>query len=214
MFIKKKKQEDVEANRKSAASMQGLTDDNIILSVFDRYQVVALQGTNTVTFLNMSKSGKLKPDAARNEGIKLQIPNRILRFRNDEYDRFGVLILTDEKVGLPPGSEYADVMGCRLFTYPFTPIVGSRVTLSTIKEGHVFNLLTSDQSKALAEDSYFRTMRANKAMFESKTDEFAVAEDNKPDKVKEAFTKDNLYVVVVTSDRNQKSMMYAIKAHK
>ena len=63
-------------------------------------------------------------------------------------------------------------MDCRLFTFPFTPILDSRVVLSTIKEGIVHELMNSTESEALAEDSYFRTMQANKELFHSKSEEF------------------------------------------
>ena len=92
----------------------------------------------------MTKTGRLLPDKESNDNLKTQLLNRVLRFRNDEYDRFGIMILTDEKQGLPPGSEYMTVEGCRLFTFPFTPIVDSRCSLSTIKEGRIIELMTSD----------------------------------------------------------------------
>lgn len=165
-----------------------------------------------MNFCNLSKTGKLKPDRNTNEKIKPQISKRILRFKNDEYDRFGILILTDDKEGTPPGSEYMECMDCRLFTFPFTPVLDSHVVLSTIKEGIVHKLMTSDESEALAEDSYFRTMQANKEMFHSKGEEFELQKDNKVDEVKDAYAgKENLYALVLTSDSNCKSMIYAIK---
>jgi len=48
------------------------------------------------------------------------IKNRILRFKNDHYDKFGIFILTDDTPADVIEPEYKDVEDCYLFTFPFT----------------------------------------------------------------------------------------------
>ena len=97
-----------------------------------------------------------------------------MRFKNDNYDKFGIFILTDEKKIVTAAPEYLDVADCKLFSFPYNEVSNSRVALSTIKQGQVFTLISSDDTDALTPDSYFRTMRANKIHFKNSKEEFAM----------------------------------------
>ena len=63
--------------------------------------------------------------------------------------------------------EFKEVEGCQLYTFPFAlqKVAKTKTTLSTIKQGELIDLITSDETKALASDSYFKTLKANKKVF-------------------------------------------------
>ena len=42
-------------------------------------------------------------------------------FKDDIFDKFGVLIITDERDTKTIEPEYKDEEGCRLYTFPFAP---------------------------------------------------------------------------------------------
>lgn len=87
----------------------------------------------------------------------------------------------------------------------------SKVTLHCLKQGQVYDLLTSEQSPCLAFDSYFRVLQANKAVFMKEKDEFDLGDDSEDDEVKKAFQdKEYVKVVVCTSGSNEKSMMFTL----
>ena len=44
-----------------------------------------------------------------------------MRFKDDQYDKFGIFILTDEKNVETIEPEYLDVEACKLFTFPYNP---------------------------------------------------------------------------------------------
>lgn len=69
--------------------------------------------------------------------------------------------------------EFKSVEDCELFTFPFKKQDFSHYALKTIKQGEVIDLLSSNEFSGLDYDSYFRTFRANKSIFEGKGDDFA-----------------------------------------
>ena len=89
-------------------------------------------------FYNLSDQGMLLPCESTNNNFGGQIKNRILRFKNDCYDKFGIFVLTDDKPAENVMTEYLDVEECSLFTFPFTARGVSNVALGTIKQGKYF----------------------------------------------------------------------------
>ena len=77
--------------------------------------------------------------------------------------------MTDDKEAASIEAEYKLVEECSLFTFPFnTWGSGSNLpkyTLSTIKQGKVFELLKSVDCDKLTADSFFQTIQSNKTVF-------------------------------------------------
>ena len=58
-----------------------------------------LSGINTVSFYGVGNEGELKKDEKdkkRTSKITSLIKERILRFKKDDYDKFGIIILSDD----------------------------------------------------------------------------------------------------------------------
>ena len=119
MFIKKRPFDDVKA-KEALVTNQGLQEAQNI-SVFESYQICVLQGVNSVRFYNLDDQGNLMSCERTNARVEGDIPNRILRFNNDHYDKHGIFILTDDKQAKSVGPEYIEIEQCRLFTFPFDP---------------------------------------------------------------------------------------------
>ena len=60
---------------------------------------------------------------------------------------------------------YKSVEDCELFTFPFKRQGTGNYTLRTIKQGHIVDLLTTNEYPSLDYDSYFCTLKANKHIF-------------------------------------------------
>ena len=124
MFIKKRPFDDVKA-KEALSTNQGRLGVQLQeaqnISVFESYQICVLQGVNSVRFYNLDDQGNLMSCEKTNARVEGDIPNRILRFNNDHYDKFGIFILTDDKQAKSVGPEYIEIEQCRLFTFPFDP---------------------------------------------------------------------------------------------
>lgn len=142
---------------------------------------------------------------------KIVTKSRVLRFTDDDQYKQGTLLLMDKAVS---SVDFMERQGCKLYSFPYSENKqSSDVTLSILKAGKVFDLLTSAEDKCVAFDSYFTVVRANKSVFEKEKEMFGVEdEDSDNDAVRQAFNeKDYVKCVVCTSDQNQRSRIYSIK---
>lgn len=142
-----------------------------------------------------------------------KINNRILRFKNDHYDKFGIFILTDDKPVETIESEYKDAEQCSIFTFPYTSSGVSHVTLSTIKQGRVFSLITTNDDDAVAPDSFFRTIKSSRSVFEQK-DHYTTGLTAACEVTSKFGEKTSLHALVMTSVQRNKSKLYPLVATK
>ena len=110
--------------------------------------------------------------------------------------------------------EYKEVNGCQLFTFPLTETKGTKYTLSALKQGSIHTLLTSDEklpdtdtkelkASCLSFDTYFKVLRANKAVFEVDKDADNFIDDSDEATFERAFAKkDYVNAIICTSDSN------------
>ena len=124
-----------------------------------------------------------------------------------------MLLLTDESVG---SVEYKESGGSKLYMFPYSESddPNMKVTLSVLKQGETYALLDSTMPKwgeCVSFDSYFKVMRANKAILEQDEDDLNKSHDSSECEVTDAC-KDQQYVnvVICTSDKRNKSTMFAI----
>ena len=61
------------------------------------HEVVVLSGINTVSFHSFDIEGCLTTDEKMSRKMTKKIKGRILRFKNDNYDKFGIIILSDDR---------------------------------------------------------------------------------------------------------------------
>lgn len=87
---------------------------------------------------------------------------RILKFVDDDAYNTGMMILTDKSAA---SVDYKEVANCKIFMYPFEPNASSEITLSVLKQGKIYELISGPKFPCLAHDSYFKVMRANLAVF-------------------------------------------------
>ena len=59
--------------------------------------MVVLSGINTVSFYGVGNEGELNKDEKRTSKMTSLIKDRILRFKKDDYDKFGIIILSDDR---------------------------------------------------------------------------------------------------------------------
>ena len=98
MFIKKRPYDDVKAKENELKGVNNfLLEESQHISVFESYQICVLQGVNSVRFYNLDDEGNLRSCDKTNSRVVGDVPNRILRFNNDHYDKYGIFILTDDR---------------------------------------------------------------------------------------------------------------------
>ena len=56
-----------------------------------------LSGINTVSFYSVGNEGELKLKEGSTNKMTSLIKDRILRFKKDDYDKFGIIILSDDR---------------------------------------------------------------------------------------------------------------------
>ena len=140
-----------------------------------------------------------------------EAPGRIITFKNDDAYNNGLVMLTDEGASC---LEYKEVNGCQLFTFPLTETMGTKFTLSVLKQGTIHPLLTSEEQlpdtdtnelkkSCLAHDTYFKILRTNKAVFEVDKDADGFIDDSDEAAFEKAFDKkDYINAIICTSDTN------------
>lgn len=131
---------------------------------------------------------------------KITTERRILKFNDDPNYKQGTLLLMDKSAA---SVDYMERQGCKLYAFPYQENKSnSLITLSILKAGKVYDLLTSTEDKCVAYDSYFTVVRANRSVFEKEKDNFGEqSEDSDNDEVRQAFKeKDYVKCIVCTSD--------------
>lgn len=123
--------------------------------------------------------------------------------------------MTDESVA---SMEYKEIGGSKLHMFPYSESndPNMKVTLSCLKQGETYPLLdskTPNFGECVSFDSYFKVMRANKVVFEKSKGELNAAEDEGEDEIA-ALEKEYVNVVICTSDKRDKSTMFAIMKHR
>ena len=206
MFVKKRSKN----QRQKYIDKVNKTGTNLtlgLLSVYRQYQIVCIIGTHDINISALTSSGKIK-----------QIQNkpsigRIIRFINDDAYNQGMLLLTDESVA---SMEYKDVGGSQLYMFPYNESSdpNMKITLSVLKQGKTYPLIDSkvpNWGECVSFDSYFKVLRANKAIFEKDKADLNNEEDDSDCEVAGFYEKKSFVnVVICTSDRKNKSTMFAI----
>ena len=172
------------------------------------YQIVCLVGTHGIMVTSLSPSGTLN-----RHWKKIDSPGRLLKIANDDIYNTGMLLMTDDADAA--SMDYRNVSNCSLYMFPLACEKKATVRLHALKQGTLYELLTSQQNPCLAHDSFFTVMQANRAVFMKEKDEFELDADSDEDEVKQAFAdKELVTVVICTSGTNEASMMFTMTKDK
>ena len=162
-----------------ANNLTGLLKNKVLasltsrLSVFEKFNIVCILGADKIQNCKLTPQGMLELD-----GEAIAAPGRLLSFKNDEFYRTGVFVITDKEASK---QDYRLTGETRLYQYPLNRVDGAEYSLYTLITKKFYFLLSSHQSRCVNFDSQYSVLSPNMEMF---------CEEDERDPVRVAFSEE------------------------
>ena len=135
------------------------------MTLQEKYELACLVGCQKFVFVKLiTKANKTKFEPQFNT---LDVGRRIIRAVNDKYYKFGLVVMTDTT---PPETDFAEYLGCKVYTFPLAKTAFASYKLSLVKMRKLYDLVNSNdenEPKMIDYDSDFSLVNSNSVVFQA-----------------------------------------------